>query len=64
MLLGFESEFALAPQDRNLRPLHGTALAPAPPPSRAVERRVRRQEEAWALHAAHSNGFGGGETAL
>jgi hypothetical protein len=31
--------------------------------SRAVEARVRRIEEAWALHAASATGFGAAEAA-
>lgn len=32
-----------------------------PPTSRQVSARIRRNEEAWALHANRANGFGAGE---
>ncbi|MFO1317848.1 MAG: hypothetical protein U1F58_19800 [Burkholderiales bacterium] len=31
--------------------------------SREIGRRVRAQEDAWAMHANAANGFGAGETA-
>jgi hypothetical protein len=64
MPLCFEPEFFTGPAEPVGHPLHRRdGLSPRPAASRDVERRIRAQEEAWAMHADAACGFGAGETA-